>query len=249
MRGAIALATLAKEEGLRGIVVPAENASEAAVVEEIEVIGVRTLTEVVGLLHGQIEPRREPVPDVAGLIETAQTEVDFVDVRGQEAVKRAIVIAAAGGHNLLMLGPAGTGKTMMAKALPGVLPPLMPQEAKTATIPSRPVSRTIGALRPSIARKYCTLKDSTGIQFSTLSTNWNWAAPAPRSYLANTMIDRTSSASETIPANHRTFRSPRTSRTITIAPASGRNTTMVNQPLNKFLLPLKTAFRIHDSPF
>lgn len=133
IRGAIALAALAKEEGLRGIVVPAENAAEAAVVEEIEVIGVRTLTEVVGLLHGQIEPRREPAPDVAGLIQTAETEVDFVEVRGQEAVKRAIVIAAAGAHNLLMLGPAGTGKTMMAKALPGVLPPLMPQEAIDVT--------------------------------------------------------------------------------------------------------------------
>lgn len=133
IKGVIALASLAKSSGARGVIVPADNAAEAAVVEGIEIIGVRTLTELVGVLKGQLEPYSPPAPDVSGLLRTAEAPVDFSEVRGQEAVKRAIVVAAAGSHNLLMLGPAGTGKTMMAKALPGVLPPLTPEEAVEIT--------------------------------------------------------------------------------------------------------------------
>lgn len=129
IKGAIAMAALAKSSGARGVIVPVQNAPEAAVVDGVESIGVRTLTEVVGLMNGALEPQVEPGPDVAGLLQAARAPVDFGEVRGQEAVKRAIVVAAAGGHNLLMLGPPGTGKTMMARALPGVLPPLTPDEA------------------------------------------------------------------------------------------------------------------------
>lgn len=129
IKGAIAMAALAQSQGMRGVIVPADNAAEAAVVTGVEVIGVRTLGEVVGVLKGEIEPHIEPAPDIEVLLRMASAPVDFIDVRGQEAVKRAIVVAAAGGHNLLMLGPAGTGKTMMAKALPGVLPPLTAAEA------------------------------------------------------------------------------------------------------------------------
>jgi magnesium chelatase family protein len=129
IKGAIAMAALAAEHGMQGIIIPADNAAEAAVVPGVEVLGARTLTEVVGLLKGEIEPVPEPAPDIESLLRTANAPVDFAEVRGQEAVKRAIVVAAAGGHNLLMLGPAGTGKTMMAKALPGVLPPLTAAEA------------------------------------------------------------------------------------------------------------------------
>ncbi len=129
IRGVIAMAALARRLGMAGVIVPAANAAEAAVVEGIDAIGVATLTELVGILTGAIDPSPHPRVDVAALIAESRASVDFIDVRGQEAVKRAIVVAAAGGHNILMLGPAGTGKTMMARALPGVLPPLTPEEA------------------------------------------------------------------------------------------------------------------------
>jgi len=129
IKGAIALAALAKEKGARGVILPADNAPEAAIVQGVEVIGLRTLSEVVGLLTGEVEATVAAPPDIDGMLRTSAPPVDFLEVRGQEAVKRAIVIAAAGSHNLLMLGPAGTGKTMMAKALPGVLPPLTAEEA------------------------------------------------------------------------------------------------------------------------
>jgi magnesium chelatase family protein len=103
VKGVIALASLAKETGMQGVIVPHANEAEAAVVDGLEVYGVRTLAEVVGLVSGQIE--REPAagPDVSRLLQESQAEVDFADVRGQEAVKRAMVIAAAGGHNIVEL--------------------------------------------------------------------------------------------------------------------------------------------------
>ncbi|MEM8834792.1 MAG: YifB family Mg chelatase-like AAA ATPase [Planctomycetota bacterium] len=133
IRGALAMAALAKELGLRGVVVPQANAREAAIVEGIEAIGVGTLAEAVGLLTGgiPIEPH-QPV-DLERMIGTLSAEIDFAEVRGQEAVKRAITVAAAGEHNLIMLGPPGTGKSMMAKALPGILPPMSAREAIAAT--------------------------------------------------------------------------------------------------------------------
>jgi magnesium chelatase family protein len=133
MRGAIAMAALAKQLGKLGVIVPKENAAEAAVVDGIHVYGVRTLAEVVGLLMGVLDIRPEPPADVAGLLQRASAPIDFADVRGQEGVKRAMTIAAAGGHNIVLLGPPGSGKTMMAKALPGILPPLTPDEALEIT--------------------------------------------------------------------------------------------------------------------
>jgi magnesium chelatase family protein len=133
VRGVIAMTALAKQAGARGVVVPAENGAEAAVVDGIDVHPVRTLAEVVGLLRGDLAASPIAPVNVAELIESSTAEIDFAEVRGQEAAKRALTIAAAGGHNLLMLGPPGTGKSMMAKALPGILPRLTPGEALEVT--------------------------------------------------------------------------------------------------------------------
>lgn len=133
VRGCIAAALLARDKGFDSLIVPAENAAEAAVVASINVFGVRTISELVGLLQGELDAEPFPAPDVLAMLRQADPPIDFAEVRGQESVKRAIVVAAAGGHNLVMLGPAGTGKTMMAKALPGILPPLNPAEALEIT--------------------------------------------------------------------------------------------------------------------
>ena len=131
IRGATSLAALARERGLRGVLVPTANAPEAAVVEGIEVYGIARLDEAVGLLNGMYAIPREMPP--AECPPPFGAAIDFADVRGQEAAKRALGLAAAGGHNALLIGPAGSGKTMMARALPGILPPLTPDESLDVT--------------------------------------------------------------------------------------------------------------------
>jgi magnesium chelatase family protein len=133
VNGAINLAILARSLKMKGVVLPVENASEAAAVRGIEVYPAGTLSAVVAFLNGVEEIEPHPEVDVDAMLHGEQPAVDFADVRGQEAAKRALMIAAAGGHNVLMLGPAGTGKTMMARALPGILPPLSADEALEVT--------------------------------------------------------------------------------------------------------------------
>ena len=133
IKGAISLAMLARRIGAEGVVVPQDNASEAAAVGDVEVYPADSLTSVVGFLNEQREIEPYPPHDAERQLARAEAEVDFAEVRGQETVKRALMVAAAGGHNVLMIGPAGTGKTMMAKALPGILPPLSRDEALETT--------------------------------------------------------------------------------------------------------------------
>ena len=133
VHGAISLALLAKKLGAQGVVVPQDNADEAAAVGGVEVYPADSLASVVSFLNGAREIEPQPPMDVDAALEQAEAAVDFAEVRGQEAVKRALTIAAAGGHNLLMIGPAGTGKSMCARALPGILPPLSREEALEVT--------------------------------------------------------------------------------------------------------------------
>ena len=128
----MAIAT-AQEEGLRGLLVPSMNAAEAAVVEEIEVIPISSLSQAASFFAGEIEIDPTPARLEQWFQEFSTYDVDFGDVRGQEMAKRAITVSAAGGHNLLMVGPPGSGKTMLAKRFPTILPKLTTSESLETT--------------------------------------------------------------------------------------------------------------------
>nr|WP_228085125.1 YifB family Mg chelatase-like AAA ATPase [Mucilaginibacter sp. JRF] len=134
IKGALPIAIQARKEGFKGFILPKQNAREAAIVNELEVYGVENIREVANFFNGDEQLKREVVNTREEFYDSLSNyDSDFSDVRGQENIKRALEIAAAGGHNVILIGPPGAGKTMLAKRLPSILPPLTLHESLETT--------------------------------------------------------------------------------------------------------------------
>ena len=171
IKGALPIAIQARKEGFKGLIVPRPNAREAGMVSQLEVYGVTHIRELISFFEqGEKGIEQEKVNTKEEFFQSqCDFDIDFVDVKGQENIKRALEITAAGGHNAILIGPPGAGKTMLAKRLPTILPPLSLQEALETT----KIHSVAGKSSATFARDIVTLRSSIGCLITSSTVRLN----------------------------------------------------------------------------
>lgn len=236
-RGVLPMAALARQQGFRRMYVPAADAAEAALVPDLEVLAVESLGELVAHLCGQQTLSVVPPLDLQALPAVGQT--DFQEIKGQEHVKRALEVAAAGGHNVLMIGPPGAGKTLLARALPGILPRLSIEEALDVTriysvADQLPADAPLVRVRPFRAPHHT-------ISHAGLVGGGNWPHPGEIS-LAHRGVLFLDELPEFSPRTLEVLRQPLEDKVVTISRAQGSLTFPANFQLVAAMNPCPCGY-------